>query len=167
MGKSAPSPANGLTLLELMIALAVLAVLGALALPSLGSQLERQRLRHAAQALAGDIAEARFLAAQRGQTVHVELHEGPAWCWSVSLTGGCACGSPSACSIHAVSTREHPGVKLLEPLSVHIDPGGMPGAPAGTTLESAGGARLRVEVSAQGRSRVCASDGKWPQLPVC
>jgi type IV fimbrial biogenesis protein FimT len=167
MGKNIPGPAEGLTLLELMITLAVLAVLGALALPSMGSQLERQRLRHAAQTLASDISEARFLAAQRGQTVHVEAHEGPAWCWSVSTSTNCACGSKSACTIHSVTPREHPGVKLLEPLQVHLDPGGLPGAPASTTLESAGGARLRVEVSAQGRARVCAAEGKWPQLPAC
>ena len=37
---------SGLTLLELIICVAVLAVLGVLALPGLGSQFERQRLRH-------------------------------------------------------------------------------------------------------------------------
>jgi type IV fimbrial biogenesis protein FimT len=168
MGKSTPSPATGLTLLELMITLAVLAVLGALAWPSMGAQLERQRLRHAAQTLAGDISEARFMAAQRGQTVHLDLHEGPAWCWTVSLSSACACGSPTpSCSIHSVTPRDHPGVKLLEPLQLHMDPGGLPGTPTATTLESASGAKLRVEVSAQGRARVCALEGKWPQLPVC
>ncbi len=72
-------PDTGLTLLEMVICVAVLAVLGMLALPGLGTQMEKQRLRHAAQTLAGDITEARFLAAQRGQPVHVLAQDGPQW----------------------------------------------------------------------------------------
>lgn len=147
--------------------LAVMAVLGALALPGMGSQLDRQRLRHAANTLAGDLAEARFLAAQRGQAVHVLARDGPDWCWSVSLDPGCGCGSPQACRIHAVAGSDHPGIRLLAPMSARLEPNGLPEAPTHVVFESRAGDQLRVDVTQQGRSRVCAVSGKWPQMPAC
>lgn len=147
--------------------LAVLGVLGALALPQLGSQLERQRLRDAAQTLAGDISEARFLAAQRGQAVHLLASKGVPWCWTVALTPGCDCQSAPACALHATRAGDHPGVKMLDNLTVTLDPTGAPTLPSSTTFEAPHGERLRVDVSALGRPRICAAAGNWPQLPSC
>jgi len=79
---------RGFTLLELMIGLAVLAVLATLAVPSMGSALQRQRLRAAAEHLAADLNEARFEATRRGQILHVLPRSGPAWCWAVAREPG-------------------------------------------------------------------------------
>jgi type IV fimbrial biogenesis protein FimT len=67
----------GLTLIELCAVLAVLALLSALALPSLGHRLDRQRLHAAAETLAADLADARFEAARRGQPLHCLLYTSP------------------------------------------------------------------------------------------
>ncbi len=160
-------PATGLTLLELVICVAVLAVLGMLALPGLGAQIERQRLRNAAQTLLGDITEARFLAAQRGQPVHVQAQDGPQWCWGISMSSGCDCATAQACRIHAVDAASHPGIRLLQPMAVQMQAAGEALAAASTTFESAQGDRLRVDVSPQGRPRICALSGNWPQWPAC
>ncbi len=160
-------PDTGLTLLELIICVAVLAVLGMLALPSLGTQLEKQRLRHAAQTLAGDIAEARFLAAQRGLPVHLLAQDGPQWCWGVAMSSGCDCRAALACRIHAVPAANHPGIRLLTAMALQLEPTGEVQAAASTTFESSRGDRLRVDVSPQGRPRICALSGTWPQLPAC
>ena len=160
-------PRAGVTLLELLICVAVLAVLGALALPGLGSRLAHQRLQHAAETLAGDITEARFLAAQRGRAVHVQALDGAQWCWSVALVPGCDCSQAQGCQIHNVDASKLAGVRLLEPMALRLDPGGFADGRAATTFESANGDRLRVEVSAQGRPRICAVQGQWPRLPAC
>ncbi len=160
-------PDTGLTLLELVICVAVLAVLGMLALPGLGTQLERQRLRNAAQTLVGDITEARFLAAQRGQPVHVLAQDGPQWCWGISMSSGCDCSTAQACRIHAVPAASHTGIRLLNGMAVQLEPTGVVQAAASTTFESPHGDRLRVDVSPQGRPRVCALSGTWPQMPAC
>jgi type IV fimbrial biogenesis protein FimT len=157
----------GLTLLELIICVAVMAVLGVMALPGLGAQLEKQRLRSAAQSLIGDITEARFLAAQRGLPVHVQAQAGSPWCWGVSMSSGCDCGAAQACRIHAVTAASHPGVRLLQPMAVQMQPAGEALASASTTFESGRGDRLRVDVSPQGRPRICALSGNWPQIPPC
>lgn len=158
---------SGLTLLELMITLAVLAILGAMMLPGLGSRLERQRLQHAAETLAGDIAEARFLAAQKGLAVYVQARAGAQWCWAVADSADCVCGSAASCQIHGVGVAHHPGVRLLDSLALRLDPAGGADAATGATFESPSGDRLRVEVSLQGRPRLCAAAGHWPQLKPC
>jgi type IV fimbrial biogenesis protein FimT len=165
--KNQKQPDTGLTLLELVICVAVLAVLGMLALPGLGTQLERQRLRNAAQTLAGDITEARFLAAQRGQAVYVQAQDGPPWCWGVSMSSACDCSAEQACRIHAVPAASHTGIRLLNPMAVQLEPNGAVQAATSATFESPHGDRLRVDVSPQGRPRICALSGTWPQLPAC
>lgn len=162
-----PRRIAGLTLLELAIALAVLAVLGTLALPGMGAQLAHTRLQAAAQGLADDISNARFEAAGRGQALHLELETGAAWCWAVAATPGCGCGQARACQLQRVRSTDHAQVRLLQAQALRLDPEGTARAGTVALLESARGERLRVDVSPLGRARVCAVAGVWPALPAC
>lgn len=157
----------GLTLIELTITLAVLAILAAIALPSVGADLDRQRLQATAQALAADISEARFEAARRGQPLHVQASAGAAWCWSVSVNPQCPCGQAQACQLQNVSAADHPGVQIVSAHEARLEAVGVAQAGTVAVLQSRRGDRLRVDVSALGRSRVCAVAGNWPTLPPC
>jgi type IV fimbrial biogenesis protein FimT len=101
-------PARGLTLLELAIVMAVLAVLSALAAPSMAARLRAERLLSAAEMFAADIADARHEAARRGRALHVQalavapptataLQGGKpvagaaSWCWAVATQAACPC----------------------------------------------------------------------------
>ena len=164
------SPHRGFTLLEVALGLAVLAILAALAVPSLGRRLERQRVLTAAHTLAGDLAEARFEAARRGQALFVQTRGGADWCWAVATTAECDCGAeqPQACSLQVQQARSHKGVRLPEGLALRLDASGAAdGARRAAVLETARGEQLRVEVSALGRARVCAARGTWAQTPPC
>ena len=158
---------RGFTLIELAITLAVMAVLGAIALPSVGASLERQRLHATAQALAADIAEARFEAARRGQSLHVQPTPGAAWCWSVAAEPGCPCGAAQACQLRNVRAADHPGVRLLSAAPLSLDPAGGVQPATAATLESRRGDRLRVDIGPMGRTRICAAAGAWPKVPTC
>ena len=154
----APRRTAGLTLIEVVIGLAVMALLLSLALPSFGGHMSRQRLKSAASTLAIDLAEARFEAAQRGQTLYVNLAEGNDWCYALTTTSGCDCRLVQACRLKAVSARDTPGLTLAAAPEIAFAPEGR-GAAASLQFASARGERLRVDLSALGRARVCAPDG--------
>jgi type IV fimbrial biogenesis protein FimT len=158
---------RGLTLLELVIALAVLAVLATLALPSFGALTARTRLKGAAEMLAGDVSEARFEAARRGQPLSIDLATGSAdWCWAVTVTPGCACGQAQSCQLKAVHGHDHPGVEVLQAGSTQVQANGQARA-ASTLFQSAHGERLRVDVSPLGRASICAPAGRIAGYPDC
>lgn len=157
---------RGVTLLELMVVLAVLAVLVTLALPPTSTMVQRQRLAAAAEALASDLAEARFESARRSTVLHLESHGGPTWCWSVAASPGCSCtaagaatGNASACQIKTVQAADHPGIQFLHPIQARLDPSGVT-TPASATLSTASGESLRVDLTPMGRARICTPDSR-------
>ena len=158
---------RGLTMLELCIAIAVLAVLGAIAVPTLGARLDQQRLHTAAEALLADIQEARFEAARQGRALHVVMNSGDNWCWAVATQAACPCGRAQACELRSAQPRDHAGVRLLSGQSLHLTATGRAESPGSATLESRRGSRLRVDVQALGRARVCTLAGATARYPVC
>jgi len=164
----APSASRrGLTLLELAIVMAVLAVLSALALPSMASRLRADRLQSAADMFVADIADARHEAARRGQALFVQARSGTDWCWAVATQPACACGETNAaCRLKAVPAGEHPGVSLVLALPVRLAPDGQ-ASPGLAAVFAAGERRLQVEVSRFGRARVCDPGGASTRVPRC
>jgi type IV fimbrial biogenesis protein FimT len=162
-----PRRPTGLTLLELAIALAVLAVLGTLAVPSFSARLARERLAATAELLAGDLAEARYQAAQRGQPLHLEPSPGATWCWAVTTVSGCGCERSQACQVRRVLSTEHAQVQILEGQAVHLAPDGTASAQRVATLATPSGDRLGVELLALGRTRICVAAGTSTRYPAC
>ena len=158
---------RGLTMLELCIAIAILAVLGAIAVPTLAARLDQQRLYTAAEALMADINEARFEAARQGRALHVVMDSGEHWCWAVATRAACPCGQAQACELRSAQPRDHAGVRLLQGQHLHLRATGQAEAPGSATLESRRGSRLRVDVQALGRARVCTLVGSAARYPAC
>ncbi len=158
---------RGLTLIELVIALAVLAVLGTLALPSLSSRLDRQRLDTAAETLVADINEARFEAARQGRAMHIVLQPGAAWCWAVASEAACPCGQAQACELRSARGADHAGVALVAGQTLHLQSTGQAEASGSALLESRGGEQLRVDMQTLGRARICAAKGTSTRYPTC
>jgi type IV fimbrial biogenesis protein FimT len=154
--------ARGLTLIEILVALALLAVLASLAVPSFGGMLTRHRLKAAADDLAMDLAELRFEATRRGVALHLQATPGADWCYALATAPGCDCRIAQSCQIKTVSAREHPGITLLQAQDLQFEPALTAGlAQHGALLQAGDGAQLRVGLSALGRPSVCA-----PQSPV-
>lgn len=156
---------RGFTLLELLLALAIVAVLLTLALPSFGSILSRHRLKAAAEQLAADLGELRLQAAQRGVPLHLQLHAGAQWCYALASAGGCDCRVVQACQLKTVHAQDHPGVTLVEGRELRID--GTPGARGAALLRGSDGAQLRVGLSPLGRPRICAPGVAVAGYPAC
>jgi type IV fimbrial biogenesis protein FimT len=157
---------RGLTLLEMMVALAIVALLTTLALPSFGSMVSRHRLKAAAEQLGLDLAELRLQAVQRSQPLHVSVSSGAQWCYALAVAGGCDCRVPQGCQLKTVRAQDHPGVTLLLGQDLRIDP--QPGRDSGSMLlQGSDGARLRVGLSPLGRPKVCAPQASVPGFAAC
>ncbi len=172
---TAAARSHGVTLLELMMGLAVLAILGALALPAMGQRMERQRLAMAAETLAADLTEARFEAARRGLGMSlsaVPASDGRNWCWAltagnISSSADCACAQTRSCGHRSVSGLDHPGVKMTQGRRVVLAADGSAVGATAAVFESAHGERLRVDMLALGRSRICSLTGVSGRYPAC
>lgn len=75
----------GMTLVEVLVAMAIIAMVLALAAPSMMVWLQNAQLRNAADSILGGIKQARFEAVQRNTTVAFELQDPNSVQWHVCL----------------------------------------------------------------------------------
>ncbi|MFO1330446.1 MAG: GspH/FimT family pseudopilin [Rubrivivax sp.] len=169
MARLGHAPRRGLTLIELMIGLAMIAVLMSLAVPSFNTYLQRHRLKSVALGLEADLREARHEAVRRGRPVRVSFQAGPEWCYAIAIEPGCDCRNASPCRLKAVRAADVRGVQLLQAQSLGFDPasGVADTEGGGATWGVPGGERLRVSVNALGRPSVCVQEGQLAPLPGC
>lgn len=160
---------RGLTLIELMIGLGILAVLMSLAVPSFQTYLQRQRLKAAAQTLELDLKEARYEAARQGRPIHLSWDAGPDWCYAIATRPGCDCHGTDSCALKRVRAADLRGLQLVQAQGLRFDPAtgtaDLVGVAAVWQVRS--GERLQVDVNAMGRPGSCMQDGKLPPLPSC
>jgi type IV fimbrial biogenesis protein FimT len=167
---SAARRARGITLIECVIALAILAALMGVALPSFGEAMARARLRSAAQDLALGLGNARLESVRAGAgKVHVTVAPGASWCWSVGPVAAVDCTNPPIGStVHVVRGDDYAGITMTRGISTSFD-GRDTLAAAGFAAEfvSSYGSSLRVHVTPLGRASICAPEGRSLDFPRC
>lgn len=177
---------SGFTLVELMVTLAVLAILVTTAVPALTDLLDSQRLRATAQRIATDLRYARAEAVKRHADIPIGVSFAPGrdWCYGISQQLPCDCRerdrrSAAAClldlaherQLHTTSPDTRAQIEVLDARfsdaqTTRFDP--LRGtAQAGTvSLRSARGKRLDVRVSTLGRVRICAPAAEGGASPA-
>lgn len=166
---------TGYTLVELLIGLAVLAILMTVALPTFADLIDSQRLRAAAHQLIADLRLARNMALTRPASlpVGVQFQAGTQWCYGISRQLPCNCNqsdahAAAACRLDQADNqavwqrdqRTHPHVQLLEArfsgASHTLFDARRGTARAGhVRLRSARGKQLEIRLSSLGRLRIC------------
>jgi type IV fimbrial biogenesis protein FimT len=76
---------SGFTALELMIVIAIIAILAALAVPSFRTALDKQRISRAAEAVLADLRWARAEAIKRNRPVRVTFTTGGSWSYTINI----------------------------------------------------------------------------------
>ncbi|HWS04027.1 MAG TPA: GspH/FimT family pseudopilin [Gammaproteobacteria bacterium] len=168
---------SGFTLVELLVTLAVVAILVTTALPALSDLLDSQRLRATAQKIATDLRYARSEAIKRHADIPigVSFTPGSDWCYGISQQLPCDCHeqdwhSPNAClldlaherQLHTSATDTRAHIELLDTSfssdQTQFDPlRGIANA-GSVSLRSARGKTLNIIVSTLGRVRICAPE---------
>lgn len=187
---------RGVTLVELMVSLAVLAILSTIAAPSFVDFLDRGRVRGAADGVVSLISQARAEAVENDLDVSIAMAgSGTAWCMgghSATVPAGgapagaaspCDCTNPAdadACRIagqrFAIEVGAYPDVAVgALPAPVNFDStlGAMVplGARSLTLSSPRGKYDVVVEVNSLGQARLCVPEdlGKPPisGIPPC
>lgn len=90
---------RGFTLVEVMVTIAVLAIIAAVALPSLIEMRDRNRVRAAAESIYSHFQFARSESIKQGITLYVAVTSGTSWCLGITNnSAGCDCNTANACA---------------------------------------------------------------------
>lgn len=184
----------GFTLIELMVALAVLLILTVLAVPSFTTYLDKARVRGAADDVISTLAQARQAAVKFDRGVRVAtVGSGATWCLGANqaLTpaagnpmpgpAACDCTVAGACIVDGqrlvVAAADHPGVTIASSpgnldfdgrLGIRTDANvGNADASSFDLTSPRGRYVLTVNVSQLGQAMVCSKQGNILGYPAC
>lgn len=173
---------GGFTLIELMVVVALAAIILALAAPSFTGTLARKRMEGTAEVFGTDLQYARSEAVARNLEVRLATGAGGA-CYTVFVwrgAGTCTCNPTVACITAAVATDPvelktvdltGSGVAVTASTTFAFEPvRGMlnPAADRSVTVSSSAGPwQLTTAVSAVGRASTCSPSGTLKAYPSC
>lgn len=155
-------PAHGVTLIEVMVAIAVAAVLVATAVPSFTGTIGRSRLNGAMNSLSVDVQYTRSEAIRRRATATLTVAPDGA-SYSVSYTNP---ANNTEVNLKTVSMPT--GVSLATAVPISFDSlRGITNAQTLTATNSSIGAQLSVTTNATGRVQMCSPNGSLSGYASC
>jgi len=153
---------QGFTLAELLIALAIVAILAKTALPSFITYLQTSRLVSASQQLYYTLEYARSQAIKTNTTVYVSFVTGSNWCYGVNSGSTCSCNVANSCALGSTSAPASGQLTLsatgLTSSALHFEPNhGASGVKSIITLTNNQSVGLSVEVPIFGNALLCST----------
>lgn len=162
---------NGFTVIEVLVAMTVLAIALSFAISSFSKMLEKQRLQAAAENFYDMMLIARSESINRGGNIYVSAVTGSNWCHGIDDTAACTCTTANDCQVDSINKlsnyNDFGNITLSSATTAQFrynSRRGMPETTAGGTLStstftfsSASSDSLSVIVSPVGRLRMCTS----------
>lgn len=154
---------EGVTLIELLVALLLLAILATLAFPSVVAMMDKYRLKGAVDHFASDLQFAKMEAVRRNQSVSVHLVAGANWCYGMRAGSDCDCTQANSCDIKRVLSAEFPGTSLSSQSFAArpvFDPvQGLSSQAGSVVFQSLRGLQVQVDLNPMGMVSLCTPAG--------
>jgi len=163
---------SGMTLLEVIITMSILAILVGASAPYISDIMERQKLKAAGETIFADLRLAQSEAIKRNQTIFVDFKTSASdWCYGTNVGNSCDCGTPGQCQIDnidkVVRGERFKGISLqkakfagnksytaFDPLKGFALADGVKNG--SIWLKSSNGTQLAIIVNRLGRIRFCS-----------
>jgi prepilin-type N-terminal cleavage/methylation domain-containing protein len=159
----------GFTLVELMVVVAIVAIIAAFAVPSFNDFAAKNRVKGAAEDIYGLILQAKSETPIRDTNLSVNVNTGAnPWCVGFSTTVNCDCTNTTDCTVpvgagatqvlQVVNGTNYDGVTIAETFAGTGTTFRLPrnsASQAGTISVVSGNWQLNIVISTQGRIRVC------------
>lgn len=174
-------PHAGVTLIELLVALAVMVVLAATAAPLVGNMREKQRVAAATEAVLAQVMLAKSESGKRSEEIRVEIKDGANWSVGVSDVGSCdpagtdctlsyvESNGAAVTKLQVINSSEYTGVSIASSSPDDIEFNPIRGtADSGTVVLQSDNYETRILVSSFARVRVCSpTSAKLGRYPDC
>lgn len=168
---------SGFTALELMIVVAIIAILAALAVPSFSTTIDKQRITRAAEAVLADLRWARVEAIKRNRTVRVTFTTGSPWSYTIDTVPALA--ASDGILPKTVNGSDFPSTTLTEASfdssvsyttfdstrGTSLNSVGSLSSNEGTVTLTSNDFSASIKVSPLGRTRICSSMGGYETCP--
>ncbi|MDF1655200.1 MAG: GspH/FimT family pseudopilin [Coxiellaceae bacterium] len=152
---------KAITSIEVLIAIAIVAVLVSLAIPQYFTYIEDTRIRHAAEDLYHKTMWARSTAIKNTQNVTAVVQTGGSWCYGFTTAATCDCNTAGSCTLGAYQSGDYPNTTMsasgIGASTVYESTRGTVSVP-GTLTVSAGGQSASVVINKMGLSRICGTN---------
>ena len=163
------SRAVGFTLTELVIAIAIMGIGLALAVPSFQDMVAKKRLKLAGETIMADFNYFKQEGLkQRLTNFSFNVDDGASWCYGIEL-GSCSCSTANDCSVRQVVGSDFNGISSITSSVSRYDYSWVRGqVTAGTiTLNSTEGYDLQIEVSPLGQVSMCTNSSGMFEYQSC
>lgn len=155
---------RGVTIMEVMVVMAILAIAAGLTIPLFVNHTERNRLKQSAEDFYNDVMRARAEALKSNADVTISIQTGAGWCYGLTTNASCNCDIPGDCALGQTRSTKYSGsvatltaVGITSAISFESDRG-IATPPGTVTFTSDSGEAITVEVNAMGAAQVCSSD---------
>lgn len=180
------TPRRGFTIIETMVTVAIVAILIAIAVPSMQKLIARKRVAGVAAELASDIRYLRSVGVQTAAQVQIDFGaNAAATCYALSTDpysfGACDCNNPATCDgnsgapkiVKSVTVPISGGITVAVSNNLthaaFAGPNSLPinGVTITAIVSSSMGGSVKVLTNAAGRPFACSLLGQESNFPIC
>lgn len=161
---------QGFTLIEVMVVVAVAAILAAVAAPSFSDFIDKTRVRGSVENMVSDISFAKSESVRRGENIFFNFATGNGSCYAIGTSAGCDC---SSCDVkkktNSAFLADYSGVSITAASNFSFSPRiGAPSAAVVIELTSARSGRVaKISMNELGFASVCMKVGSMSGWSAC